>query len=187
MTEPAAGKQESQAWGGASLGPESLAALTQLQMLGEETTGDGEMIYLLVDDGTDPNLDNQTLYIDPSQLAAATGGMLTLGSDMGGGPMIIQGYGGAGPLVLQTSSQHGGQMVIQGSEGQVHLVMPDKVLGEVPQHTSTLGLVTSADTSGGIATLPAHPSSSLLAQVPLITTPAQQGPIMVSSTKTDPE
>jgi len=47
------------------------------------------------------------------------------------------------------------------------------------------GLVTSADTTGGVATLPAHPSSSLLAQVPLITTPSQQGPIMVSSTRKD--
>ena len=149
---------------GATLGAEGLAALSQLQMqIGEEGgVGDGEMIYLLVDDGTDPNLalENQTLYIDPSQLAAATGGVLTLGSDLGSGHMIIQGNGNTGPLVLQASE--GGSV----TEGQVLLMMPEMAAGDVlPPLTSTLGLVTSADTSGGIATLPSHPSSSLLAQV----------------------
>ena len=154
---------------GAALGAEGLAALSQLQMqIGEEGgVGDGEMIYLLVDDGTDPNLalENQTLYIDPNQLAAATGGVLTLGSDLGSGHMIIQGNGSTGPLVLQASE--GGSA----TEGQVLLMMPEMtaaagMVGDVlPPLTSTLGLVTSADTSGGIATLPSHPSSSLLAQV----------------------
>jgi hypothetical protein len=173
---------------GATLGAEGLAALSQLQMqIGEEGgVGDGEMIYLLVDDGSDPNLalENQTLYIDPNQLAAmqSSGGVLTLGSDLGSGHMIIQGNGSAGPMVLQASE--GGSV----TEGQVLLMMPEMaasgMVGDaLPPLTSTLGLVTSADTSGGIATLPSHPSSSLLAQVPLITTPSQQGPIMAATTK----
>ena len=53
--------------------------------------GEGEMIYLLVDDGTDPNLENQTLYIDPSQLAAATGSV----------PVLLQTTGGGDQLLLQ--------------------------------------------------------------------------------------
>ena len=152
---------------GAALGADGLAALSQLQMIGEDGTAGEEMIYLLVDDGTDPNLalENQTLYIDPNQLAAATGGVLTLGSDLGSGHMIIQGNGSTGPLVLQASE--GGSV----TEGQVLLMMPEMTTGMVgdvlPPLTSTLGLVTSADTSGGIATLPSHPSSSLLAQVNL--------------------
>jgi len=168
---------------GGALGADGLAALSQLQMIGEDGTAGEEMIYLLVDDGTDPNLalENQTLYIDPNQLAAATGGVLTLGSDLGTGHMIIQGNGSTGPLVLQASE--GGSV----TEGQVLLMMPEMTTGMVgdvlPPLTSTLGLVTSADTSGGIATLPSHPSSSLLAQVPLITTPSQQGPIMAATTK----
>merc|ERR1711971_1262005 len=94
---------------GATLGAEGLAALSQLRMqIGEEGgVGEGEMIYLLVDDGTDPNLalENQTLYIDPNQLAAMqySGGVLTLGSDLGSGHMIIQGNGSTGPMVLQAS------------------------------------------------------------------------------------
>merc|ERR1719507_886959 len=169
----------------ASLGAEGLAALSQLQMMGEDGSGE-EMIYLLVDDGTDPNLalENQTLYIDPNQLAAmqSSGGVLTLGSDLGSGHMIIQGNGSTGPMVLQASE--GGSA----TEGQVLLMMPEMaaagMVGDVlPPLTSTLGLVTTADTSGGIATLPSHPSSSLLAQVPLITTPSQQGPIMAATTK----
>ena len=150
---------------GATLGADGLAALSQLQMMGEDGGVGEEMIYLLVDDGTDPNLalENQTLYIDPNQLAAATGGVLTLGSDLGSGHMIIQNNGNTGPLVLQASE--GGAA----TEGQVLLMMPEMAAGMVgdvlPPLTSTLGLVTSADTSGGIATLPSHPSSSLLAQV----------------------
>ena len=152
---------------GGALGADGLAALSQLQMIGEDGNPGEEMIYLLVDDGTDPNLalENQTLYIDPNQLAAATGGVLTLGSDLGSGHMIIQGNGSTGPLVLQASE--GGSV----TEGQVLLMMPEMTTGMVgdvlPPLTSTLGLVTSADTSGGIATLPSHPSSSLLAQVRL--------------------
>ena len=53
------------------------------------------MIYLLVDDGTDPNLENQTLYIDPSQLAATTGGM------------ILQNETESGPFLLQTAGDRG--------------------------------------------------------------------------------
>merc|ERR1719507_1931331 len=173
---------------GATLGAEGLAALSQLQMqIGEEGgVGEGEMIYLLVDDGTDPNLalENQTLYIDPNQLAAmqSSGGVLTLGGDLGSGQMIIQGNGSTGPMVLQASE--GGSA----TEGQVLLMMQSSggvlTLGsDLPPLPSTLGLVPSADTSGGIATLPSHPSSSLLAQVPLITTPSQQGPIMAATTK----
>lgn len=150
---------------GASLGAESLAALSQLQVLGEDGTGE-EMIYLMVDEGSDPNLalENQTLYIDASQLAGLT---------MGGDHMILQENGSAGPLVLQVS----------GTDGQVMMMMPEKSSSVLPPLSSCLGLVTSADTTGGMATLPSHPSSSLLAQVPLITTPSQQGPIMVSTTE----
>ena len=149
-----------------SLGAEGLS-LSQIQMIGEDSAGE-EMIYLLVDDGTDPNLalENQTLYIDSSQLAAATGGMLAMqGGELGGGQMILQ--GGGGQLVLQTSE----------AGGQVLLMMPEKGEG-MPPLTSSLGVVTSADTSGGIATLPSHPSSSLLAQVstraPPLTSPMEQ-------------
>merc|ERR1712008_203072 len=91
---------------------------------------------------------------DPSQLAA-----LTRGGD------------GSGNMIIQTSE--GGAA----NEGQIMLMMPEIAagMGDVrPPLTSTLGLVTSADTSGGIATLPSHPSSSLLAQVPLITTPSRR-------------
>merc|ERR1712029_1162500 len=132
---------------------------------------DGEMIYLLVDDGTDPNLENQTLYIDPSQLAAAAGG-LVLQNDAAGG-LVLQGDGGV-PMILQgaTSSQSG-QILIQNADGALSnlVILDDK----------ESAVVTSADTTGGVATLPSIPSSSLLSQVPLITTSSQQGPIMVSS------
>lgn len=153
---------------GASLGAESLAALSQLQVLGEDGAGE-EMIYLMVDEGSDPNLalENQTLYIDASQLAGLT---------MGGDHMILQENGSSGPLVLQVS----------GTDGQVMMMMPEKNSSVLPPLSSCLGLVTSADTTGGMATLPSHPSSSLLAQVPLITTPSQQGPIMVSTTEEQP-
>merc|ERR1712029_593794 len=153
---------------------------------------DGEMIYLLVDDGTDPNLENQTLYIDPSQLAAAAGGIvlqneaaagglvlqndaaggLVLQNDAAGG-LVLQGDGGV-PMILQgaTSSQSG-QILIQNADGALSnlVILDDK----------ESAVVTSADTTGGVATLPSIPSSSLLSQVPLITTSSQQGPIMVSS------
>merc|ERR1712025_1243098 len=150
------------------------------------------MIYLLVDDGTDPNLENQTLYIDPSQLAAAAGGLvlqndaaggivlqneaasggLVLQNDAAGG-LVLQGDGGV-PMILQgaTSSQSG-QILIQNADGALSnlVILDDK----------ESAVVTSADTIGGVATLPSIPSSSLLSQVPLITTSSQQGPIMVSS------
>jgi len=179
-----------------------------LQFLGDQALGsdsDGEMIYLLVDDGTDPNLENQTLYIDPSQLAAAAGGvilqndgasgslLLQPGNDRGrvvlqpslsGSPMLLQ--GADGQVIIQGSEP--GQMLLQNVDGQVVLqdngALSNVVIVE-DKDAALHGLVTSADTTGGVATLPAHPSSSLLAQVPLITTPSQQGPIMVSSTRKD--
>merc|ERR1712029_424556 len=132
---------------------------------------DGEMIYLLVDDGTDPNLENQTLYIDPSQLAAAAGG-LVLQNDAAEG-IVLQGDGGV-PMILQgTTSSQSGQILIQNADGALSnlVILDDK----------ESAVVTSADTTGGVATLPSIPSSSLLSQVPLITTSSQQGPIMVSS------
>ena len=75
-----------------------------LQLLSEQgipvvAEGEGDMIYLLVDDGTDPNLENQTLYIDPSQLAAATGGVI-LDND-GSVPMLLQAGNNGEQLVLQ--------------------------------------------------------------------------------------
>merc|ERR1719397_1221572 len=82
----------------------------------EDQAGDpaGEMIYLLVEDGQDANLENQTLYIDPSQLAAAGGLMLAGGglSGPGGGPILLQtsdaeGGPGLGQLLLQTSDAEG--------------------------------------------------------------------------------
>merc|ERR1719474_803990 len=86
-----------------------------LQFLGDQALGsdsDGEMIYLLVDDGTDPNLENQTLYIDPSQLAAAAGG-LVLQQD---GGLILQSESGV-PVLLQaagsTASTQTGQIILQ--------------------------------------------------------------------------
>merc|ERR1719474_2626395 len=179
-----------------------------LQFLGDQALGsdsDGEMIYLLVDDGTDPNLENQTLYIDPSQLAAAAGGvilqndgasgslLLQPGNDRGrvvlqpslsGSPMLLQ--GADGQVIIQGSEP--GQMLLQNVDGQVVLqdngALSNVVIVE-DKDAALHGLVTSADTTGGVATLPAHPSSSLLAQAPLITTPSQQGPIMVSSTRKD--
>eukprot|EP00090_Calanus_glacialis_P009897 TRINITY_DN18290_c0_g1_i2.p1 TRINITY_DN18290_c0_g1~~TRINITY_DN18290_c0_g1_i2.p1 ORF type:complete len:1544 (+),score=383.42 TRINITY_DN18290_c0_g1_i2:42-4634(+) len=168
-----------------------------LQFLGDQALGsdsDGEMIYLLVDDGTDPNLENQTLYIDPSQLAAATGGMI-LQNETGSGPLLLQTAGDRGRIMLQTSVggnsvlMHGGnmlqgndgqviiqgaseagQMFIQNADGQVVLqdngALSNVVIVEDKDASAALhGLVTSADTTGGVATLPAHPSSSLLAQV----------------------
>jgi len=197
----------------AEVGSDSLTAFNLssggLQFIGEQaltgTDADGEMpIYLLVDDGTDPNLENQTLYIDPSQLAAATGGMI-LQNAAGSGPLLLQTsgergsgsvlmsagnilQGNEGPVLIQASES--GQMLIQNADGQVVLqdngALSNVVIVEDKDASAVLhGLVTSADTTGGVATLPAHPSSSLLAQVPLITTPSQQGPIMVSSTRKD--
>ena len=57
------------------------------------------MIYLLVDDGTDPNLENQTLYIDPSQLAAAAGGLVLQGD----GGLVLRSEAGV-PALLQGSA-----------------------------------------------------------------------------------
>jgi len=164
-----------------------------LQFLGDQalagSDSDGEMIYLLVDDGTDPNLENQTLYIDSSQLEAATGGMI-LQNESGSGPLLIQTSGERGPMILQTTGTGGpmmlhrndgqvilqaasdaGQMLIQNADGQVVLQQDNGALSNVvivedkDASVSLHGLVTSADTTGGVATLPAHPSSSLLAQV----------------------
>jgi len=199
---------------------------------------DGEMIYLLVDDGTDPNLENQTLYIDPSQLAAAAGGLvlqndaaggLALQNDAAAGGLVLQNdaagglvlqndaaAGGlvlqndaAGGLVLQNDAAAGGMvlqndaagglvlqgeggvpMILQGAtssqSGQILIQNADGALSNlVILDDKESAVVTSADTTGGVATLPAIPSSSLLSQVPLITTSSQQGPIMVSSMAKD--
>merc|ERR1712029_389258 len=162
---------------------------------------DGEMIYLLVDDGTDPNLENQTLYIDPSQLAAAAGG-LVLQNDPAGG-IVLQNEAAAGGLVLQNDAagglvlqndaaggllqgDGGVPMILQGAtssqSGQILIQNADGALSNlVILEDKESAVVTSADTTGGVATLPSIPSSSLLSQVPLITTSSQQGPIMVSS------
>ena len=86
--------------------------------------GDGEMIYLLVDDGTDPNLENQTLYIDPSQLAAATGGVI-LDND------------GSVPVLLQTGA--GGEQLLLQPEGLSNLViLEDKVQYNSVQYSTTI-------------------------------------------------
>merc|ERR1712029_490946 len=133
------------------------AVVDGLELVNDLPVGeaDGEMIYLLVDDGTDPNLESQTLYIDPSQLAAAAGG-LVLQNDAAGG-LVLQGDGGV-PMILQgaTSSQSG-QILIQNADGALSnlVILDDK----------ESAVVTSADTTGGVATLPSIPSSSLLSQV----------------------
>lgn len=198
----------------AEVGQEGLTAFNLssggLQFIGDQELAgmdaDGEMpIYLLVDDGTDPNLENQTLYIDSSQLTAATGGMIlqnasgsgifsvqTTGAGGNGSVLMSAGnmlQGNEGPVIIQASSDSG-QMFIQNADGQLVLqdngALSNVVMVEDKDASAMLhGLVTSADTTGGVATLPAHPSSSLLAQVPLISTPSQQGPIMVSSTRKD--
>ena len=124
----------------------SAVSAGELQLVSEQGLpvmgdGDGEMIYLLVDDGTDPNLEHQTLYIDPSQLAAATGSV---------------------PVLLQTAA--GGEQLVLQSDGLSNLViLEDKVEDGAALPGSTV--VTSADTTGGVATLPSHPSSSLLSSV----------------------
>merc|ERR1712029_983617 len=139
---------------------------------------DGEMIYLLVDDGTDPNLENQTLYIDPSQLAAAAGG-LVLQSESGV-PVLLQAAGAAG----STAASQTGQIILQNA-GDAGSALSNLVILDEKEESSKPGsIVTSADTTGGMATLPAFPSSSL-SQIPLITTSSQQGPIMVSSMAKD--
>ena len=86
---------------------------------------DGEMIYLLVDDGTDPNLENQTLYIDPSQLAAAAGG-LVLQNDAAGG-LVLQNDAAAGGLVLQNDAAGG--LVLQNDAAAGGLVLQNDAAG----------------------------------------------------------
>ena len=91
-----------------------------LQLLSEQGIpvvgdGDGDMIYLLVDDGTDPNLENQTLYIDPSQLAAATGGVL-LDND-GSVPMLLQAGTSGEQLVLQTDGLGSNLVILEDKVG----------------------------------------------------------------------
>ena len=84
----------------------------------------GDMIYLLVEDGSDANLENQTLFIDPSQLAAAAagGGGLVLASD------------GAVPMLIQTSDsadtgEPGGQILMTDDTGALSnlVILEDKV------------------------------------------------------------
>ena len=91
-----------------------------LQLLSEQGIpvvgdGDGEMIYLLVDDGTDPNLENQTLYIDPSQLAAATGGVI-LDND-GSVPMLLQAGNSGEQLVLQAEGLGSNLVILEEKVG----------------------------------------------------------------------
>ena len=75
--------------------------------------GEGEMIYLLVEDGADPNLENQTLYIDPSQLQSV------LQND---GTMLLQQPG-------SVASTSGGQLIIQNADGALSnlVILDDKV------------------------------------------------------------
>merc|ERR1719282_2003399 len=84
------------------------AVVDGLELVNDLPVGeaDGEMIYLLVDDGTDPNLENQTLYIDPSQLAAAAGGIV-LQNEAASGGLVLQ-NDAAGGLVLQNDAAGGG-------------------------------------------------------------------------------
>ena len=101
--------------GGKVVGP---AVMEGLELpVGE---ADGEMIYLLVEDGADPNLENQTLYIDPSQLAAATGGLVLQGD----GTMLLSDHGS----VVSTQGA-GGQLLIQNADGGLSnlVILDDKV------------------------------------------------------------
>ena len=73
--------------------------------------GEGEMIYLLVEDGADPNLENQTLYIDPSQLQSVL--------QNADGTMLLQQPG-------SVASTTGGQLIIQNADGALsNLVILD--------------------------------------------------------------
>ena len=102
---------------------------------------------------------------------------------------MLQGEGGV-PMLLQTSSSSQQQILIQNSDtgalsnlvildtdkvgtlhsGPVHcantsiIILPFSIQ-EAAAATSLQSLVTSADTTGGVATLPAIPSSTLLSQV----------------------
>ena len=96
---------------------------------------------------------------------------------------MLQGEGGV-PMLLQTSSSSQQQILIQNSDtgalSNLVILDTDKVgfiisciissplsvtLQEAAAATSLQSLVTSADTTGGVATLPAIPSSTLLSQV----------------------
>ena len=81
---------------------------------------EGEMIYLLVEDGADPNLENQTLYIDPSQLAAAAGGLVLQGD----GTMLLSDQGS-----VASTQGAGGQLLIQNADGALSnlVILDDKV------------------------------------------------------------
>jgi len=142
------------------------AALLSSVKDGEE---DGEIYYMYVEDG---QLDNQTILIDESQLASAGGHNVVLQGGVEGG-LVVEGEGGQ--YLLQSTTGGTRTVILQDASGQlVNVVVADEKDLRSP--------VCTADTSGGVATLPDHPSSTHHAQVPLITTPSGQQPIMASST-----
>jgi len=124
---------------------------------------------MYVEDG---QLDNQTILIDESQLASAGGHNVVLQGGVEGG-LVVEGEGGQ--YLLQSTTGGTRTVILQDASGQlVNVVVADEKDLRSP--------VCTADTSGGVATLPDHPSSTHHAQVPLITTPSGQQPIMASST-----
>jgi len=130
----------------------------------ELESGEEQIYYMLVDEnsGLDgASLENQTMFIDEAQLTAATVGARP-------GNVIIQ---GDGEFLMDNGAR---TVILQDANGQlVNVVMADE---------KDLGCsVTQADTSGGVATLPDHPSTSIHSQVPLITTQSGKTPIMFSS------
>jgi len=80
---------------------------------------------------------------------------------------------------LTAAGARPGNVIIQDANGQlVNVVMADE--------KDLTCSVSQADTSGGVATLPDHPSSSIHSQVPLITTQSGKTPIMFSSAPSAP-
>ena len=117
-----------------SLAPVSTPLVESHELPVGET--EGEMIYLLVEDGADPNLENQTLYIDPSQLAAAAGG-LVLQND--------------GTMVLQQTSSDQGQLLIQNADGALSnlVILDDKVCHLIPFCPSSINCFLPVSSGGG--------------------------------------
>jgi len=96
---------------------------------------------------------------------------------LGGGVPANVGVSDPGGDFLLQSRTGTRTVLLQDSNGQlVNVVVADERDMNAP--------VSSADTSGGVATLPYHPSYSPNPHLPLITTPSGQMPIMITSTNT---
>jgi len=157
---------------------------------------DGETIFLLVDESeSHGTLDNQILYIDSSELAAAgiqqdeSGGFIEIHTDntTEREHFIIQNTTTRESVILQ---QGLGNVVRMAENIEPTLVAAahKKDIGTVEESVQSamcsIPLAAVADTTGGVATLPLHPTSTSLAAVPLITTPSPYTytPIMTPAT-----